>query len=290
VKSRRGPLRAVLLALFVLGCLAVGLGLFYGSRPLPTRVTQDLREGVRYYRRFHTEPRWVVVHIVTVDLTAPGLHFLVTPGDPESELSLQARRTSQFVDEFGLLVAVNGDGYTPWYFNSLLDYYPRPGDPVAPNGLAASQGQVYGIRRGPVLFITSGNTAGFETPAEGIHNAISGDRMLVRGGQPLPNLPDDLPAPRTAVGVTRNRDRLILLVADGRQPLYSLGLTLAELADLLVFYGAGEAMNLDGGGSTTLVVRGPDGRPRVMNSPIDANLPGRERAVGNHLGFYFVDP
>ena len=43
-------------------------------------------------------------------------------------------------------------------------------------------------------------------------------------------------------------------------------------------------MNLDGGGSSTLVVEGPDGEPRVLNSPIDNYIPGRERPVANHLG------
>ena len=50
--------------------------------------------------------------------------------------------------------------------------------------------------------------------------------------------------------------------------------------------GADYAMNLDGGGSSTMVVEGADGKPRVLNSPIDNHIPGRERPVANHLGFY----
>ena len=55
----------------------------------------------------------------------------------------------------------------------------------------------------------------------------------------------------------------------------------------MIDIGAHDAMNLDGGGSSTLVVRGEDGQPRILNSPIDLYIPGRERPVGNHLGIYF---
>ena len=58
--------------------------------------------------------------------------------------------------------------------------------------------------------------------------------------------------PRTALGY--NADKLFLVVADGRQPKYSTGLTLYELASILIELGATEAINLDGGSSSTFVV------------------------------------
>ena len=58
--------------------------------------------------------------------------------------------------------------------------------------------------------------------------------------------------PRTALGY--NADTLFLIVADGRQPKYSTGLTLYELASILIDLGATEAINLDGGSSSTFVV------------------------------------
>jgi hypothetical protein len=102
--------------------------------------------------------------------------------------------------------------------------------------------------------------------------------------------------PRTAVGWTRGGD-VLLVTVDGRQPGYSEGMSLPELADLMLGLGADEAMNLDGGGSTTFA-RGAD----VLNRPSDrlvrrygrsavVHLPGRwdqvvgnvERPVGNIL-------
>ena len=54
----------------------------------------------------------------------------------------------------------------------------------------------------------------------------------------------------------------------------------------MIDQGAFAAMSLDGGGSSTLVIEGQDGKPRILNSPIDNYIPGRERPVGNHLGIY----
>jgi exopolysaccharide biosynthesis protein len=45
-------------------------------------------------------------------------------------------------------------------------------------------------------------------------------------------------------------------------------------------------MSLDGGGSSTMVIEGDDGEPKILNSPIDQYIPGRERPVANHLGIY----
>lgn len=66
--------------------------------------------------------------------------------------------------------------------------------------------------------------------------------------------------PRTALGY--NADKLFLVVADGRQPKYSTGLTLYELASILLGLGATDAINLDGGSSSTFVVDG-----EVINKP-----------------------
>lgn len=88
--------------------------------------------------------------------------------------------------------------------------------------------------------------------------------------------------PRTAVGVARNGTRLMLVVVDGRQQGYSMGMTLRELANLMLGLGAREAINLDGGGSTAFVYADPDsaGALRVGNRPSD---PTGERPVANAL-------
>jgi Exopolysaccharide biosynthesis protein related to N-acetylglucosamine-1-phosphodiester alpha-N-acetylglucosaminidase len=88
--------------------------------------------------------------------------------------------------------------------------------------------------------------------------------------------------PRTAAGIARDGRRLILAVIDGRQKPYSDGMSLRETATLMLALGARDAINLDGGGSSTLVYADPDasGALRIANRPSDK---GGERAVGDAL-------
>ncbi|MCA0374560.1 MAG: phosphodiester glycosidase family protein [Gemmatimonadetes bacterium] len=80
--------------------------------------------------------------------------------------------------------------------------------------------------------------------------------------------------PRSAVGVSRDGRTLWLVAVDGRSAT-SVGMTLVELADALRALGAWDALNFDGGGSTTLVIDGA-----VVNAPTD---PSGEREVANVL-------
>lgn len=80
--------------------------------------------------------------------------------------------------------------------------------------------------------------------------------------------------PRTAVGFSRDSSTLFLVTVDGRSTT-SVGMTLVEFADLCRELGAWQALNFDGGGSTTMVVQG-----KIVNVPSD---PAGERAVGNAL-------
>ncbi len=80
--------------------------------------------------------------------------------------------------------------------------------------------------------------------------------------------------PRTAVGFSRDSSTLLLLTVDGRSE-NSGGMTLVELANVMRELGAWQAMNFDGGGSTTMVIEG-----KVVNHPSDKE---GERAVGNAL-------
>jgi exopolysaccharide biosynthesis protein len=80
--------------------------------------------------------------------------------------------------------------------------------------------------------------------------------------------------PRTAIG-WRADGHLVLVTVDGRQPQKSVGMTIEELAKLMIELGCVEAMNLDGGGSTTMVIRN-----KIANNPSDA---AGERPVSDAL-------
>ena len=106
----------------------------------------------------------------------------------------------------------------------------------------------------------------------------SGGRpLLVENGEPVGtySTPSSCPDlnPHTAVGLSRDRQTLYLVVVDGRSSA-SIGMTCADEAELLADLGAWTALSLDGGGSTTMWVDGD-----IVNDPSD----GSERTVANHL-------
>ena len=113
-----------------------------------------------------------------------------------------------------------------------------------------------------------------------IVDAVGGGPRLVRDGRiSVESGREDFKAdhsqrrhPRTAAGVKPD-GRVVLVTVDGRQAC-SVGMTLDELARLMLDLGCRDAVNLDGGGSTTMWVRG-----EVVNSPCN----GSQRPVGNAL-------
>ena len=287
--SKRTP---IILGILLLMGLCLGAYLLYDrGRPAPIAMKQDLYEGVTYRRVVRYLPRPMIAHVLTIDTKEKGVEFLVTPPDSESETPLKARTTSQFLEEFDLQIAINGGAFSPWWSRSPADYYPHVGDPIAPAGFTASNGEVYWTTSNtegipPALFISRRNVISFNNKPNRVHSAISGDRMLVLKGEIAPELEGGEVEPRTAVGINRNGRYVYLVVVDGRQPFYSEGATFTELAQLLIDQGAHMAMSLDGGGSSTMVIEGDDGKPKILNSPIDHYIPGTERPVGTHLGVY----
>jgi hypothetical protein len=285
----------LILILFLLACCGLAIFVYYAGRPARVEMREEIYPGIIYYRRVHTLPRPMVAHIVTADLSVRDVKAFVTPPDRrgrEAEYPLDARSTSQFANEFGVQVAINGDGFSPWWSNTPWDYYPRVGDPVRPNGFAASDRREYGayIRNGPTLFINERNEASFGAPTRKVDTAISGMSWLVKDREPVPDLQDTQIAPRTAIGLNRGGNRLIMIVVDGRQPFYSQGVTVQEMAELMIHYGGHNAINLDGGGSSTLVIQNPaTGQYEVMNSPINF-IWGRQRPVANHFGVFAPQP
>lgn len=276
-----------LLCLLAAGMAAGGALLWRRAPDLFSAGSGPAYQGISIEREVRSTPRPLVIHIVTVDLNAPGIGVLVTPGDPQDDYPLRAQTTSRYLDEYDLQLAINGDGFIYEGVGGLVDDSPEPGNPADVIGYAASEGEVYSRAMGdqPVLYFTRGSKARFNEPFNNVYNAISGDSMLVERGASVAQTSSDI-HPRTAVALDRPNRRLMLFVIDGRQPGYSEGVTLAELAEIIIEHGGYTAMNMDGGGSTTLVVAGSNGSPNVINSPIHQGIPGRERPVANHLGFF----
>ena len=221
------------------------------------------------------------------------MSFLVTPSGSLEDYDFEGQTVSQFLDANDLQLAINGDFFDPWKDYGIFNYYPHVGDGTNVRGLSASQGDITTIGYAPPryyvsLYISRDNQATFSTPQGEIYNAISGNMYLVRDGEAL-NMRDEpyiqKRHPRTAVGLSQDGNTLYWVVVDGRQPNYSEGATLSELAQILIDAGAYTAINLDGGGSSTLVMD-DNGTPNILNSPIQSRIPARERPIANHLGVY----
>ncbi len=259
------------------------------SATRPTSIKQNLFKGVTFLQKDLTSPRKNRMYVMAIDLTTVGLEFLVTPSKISGGI-LCTRTTSKFLGEFNLNAAINGDGFG---YLSASTYIPATtcpsgGDPVKVNGYAASRKNIYSPINTiqPTVYLSAKNQVTINEKPNSIFNAISGDRLVVQKGVTVKNLAALAPAPRTAIGINKAGRWLIWMVIDGRQAGYSEGVTLNELAGLLISYGVYNGANMDGGGSSAMVIKNIDGSASVLNSPIDQSIPGKERAVANHLGLY----
>ena len=129
-----------------------------------------------------------------------------------------------------------------------------------------------------------------------LYNALSGRSIIVANGKNVASAEPSI-HPRTAIGIKAD-GKLLLFTVDGREAKRSLGLKVSEVADFLIRFGARDAINLDGGGSTTFVMDDPttpENDPKVMNLPCDAfskanegKEHGKERPVGNGLSLIHI--
>jgi len=203
----------------------------------------------------------VVVARVAASRASPGVH-----DSAESARAVVAVGTVAAIDTFTAGVAVPADG--------IVLVLGREAPAEQRRRLAAIQPGTPGrwaVRLEPFL------------PRE----AVGGFPVLLRDSVPALDLDSAGGAafgpvrhPRTAVGIAASGRRLLLVTVDGRQHPYSDGMTLRELAEFFLELGVPTAINLDGGGSTTLVVRGPSGALRIANRPSDRE---GERPVANAL-------
>ncbi len=257
-------------------------------RPSPSPKTLQLAEGVLYSRKVETDPVPNVIHVVEVDLAISGMRFVVTPRDESSRWDTLARTTSEWVEETGVLVGVNGSPFEPFHAKHALDYYPKSGDPVDVQGFSASGGNVYseGHPDLPVLYWVGDRPGlGFSVPGD-VEWALSGKQILMTEGRidivPVKSTDDEL-HPRTMVAYSKSGTNWWLVVVDGRQDDYSEGMSVGQLAELAESLGAWNAIGLDGGGSSTMAAR-VNGKVKVLNAPFHTRIPVRERPVANHLG------
>lgn len=282
-----------IIAMFATGCAAPRSGPVASQTPIRVRcVERSLSDG--------TEAR---ATIATIDLDHPRLRVEVSgplvDAPPGVEATLETTPAWALVRD--LDVAVNAN------FFAMV----RPREPYVPGGqadvlgLCVSDGRLvspprtFGGQGDPALLLHGDGRASIRRvdapPDSGVRHAVAGiggsssdpDRgsLLIEGGvdrsatarvEPL------VRHPRTAAGVTQDGRRLVLVVVDGRRPGWSVGMTLPELAAFMLELGVHDAVNLDGGGSSTIVWReSPEGPWRTNRAPEARGF----RPVSTSLGF-----
>jgi hypothetical protein len=263
-------------------------------------VTTHPYVGVRLVARRDSSPRPLKMNIVDIDLTAPGLRFKLTPHRGPKDTMKEG--TLEFLTEQRAQLAINAHFFEPWP-------PPSPDDGSADLvGIAASEGNVYSPFESnpPKSYAINSNSPGLNlgpdnrativhrnlsdpsgrTVAEAVTlwNTVSGNEQIISNGVVVAAKTswNNTADPRTVIGLTTN-NHLILFTVDGRQAGVSEGLTVFEAANLVKSdYGVTEALDLDGGGSTTLAMDLPTSH--MVNTP-SANPP---RSVGSSLGVFAV--
>ena len=167
------------------------------------------------------------------------------------------RTLDQFMNKTGAVAGINAGGFsyydaTGYFFTGavIID-----GEIIADNGDTGWGGGIIGFTNNNKLVLTKASAT--EALSMGIRDAVSFGPFLIVNGVPSQfrgNGGYGI-APRTAIG--QRKDGIVLmLVIDGRRPGHSLGVDMVELTNIMLRYGAYNASNLDGGGSSTFYANG----------------------------------
>lgn len=239
-------------------------------------------------------PRLQVVHAFRVDLEDPDIRLFPTPPLPDpipGSAEVGGLTTSGFLSTHHLQVALSANFFSPGA------YYLPAGTPMDVRGLLITEGVVVSTQDGSnnsaaMLFDEENQATVVHqnwpvVSLDGIHTAVSGNRPLLAAGQNLETNPgsSDLD-PRTAFGLSEDGRYLYLVGIDGRQPGYSNGANYYETAEWLLLLGAHDGVDLDGGGSTLLVMEDSTGEPVRLSKSSAVADSGRERTLGAHFGVY----
>jgi len=257
---------ATALSALLAGCCAVDAG--------------QQTTGIVYSHIERTEPRPLQIHVLKIDLADDSLALSVDVApDPDNDGPAETTLLPPLVhaERGGFIAAVNGNAWKmlpEMPIPDALRYVPDAHCDIL--GWVVTDGtQRSAPQQGFWSFWVDnegtphiGNIA---TAAEA-QWAIAGFGGLLRDGEILPG-PSDVRHPRTALGLDRGRRTLVLAVVDGRQPGYSEGMSERELAELMLELGCSDALNLDGGGSSVMVIRQAEGEHSIVNRPSDKRGP-----------------
>ena len=259
----------------------------------PVKITMQhwkpIFEGIEEARGTVEGKYHSVMYVMRVDLHAHGISVVGTP-HAGSKATI-SETVSKFAREQHVQVAINGSFFFPCCASvseakGVAGLMITDGQVIAP---PSSKAAARGVDT--ALLITRKNKAHIErvTPdtdidTDDFYTAITGVGLVADGEvvNSLPMFPANGANPRTAVGLSSNNRFLYLVAIDGRRTGYSMGTTLKETAEVMLALGARNAVNFDGGGSTTMVMQNAAGKIVEVNRPSGK----QERYDANALGIH----
>jgi hypothetical protein len=277
MKADRGASIVLGAIVFFAGCAGRG-----PQSPAPLEGAGD--RALAYRTETRTMPRPLRIHVLEVDLAAGGVEVVAAVADdPDGSGPAEAclEEPKALAERKGLAAAVNANA-----FAGLRDAAGKrdsiwfEGKPVEILGSAVEDGKERSAPQDGYAGIRIDGTGSIRRsgPADGgpFRQAVAGFGPILEDGVNVGRA--DALHPRTAAGwdgVQADpsggrpvRRRLWLAVVDGRRKGFSEGMTTRELGDLMMSLGCRHAVNLDGGGSSVLLLEPPGGGAlRVMNSP-----------------------
>jgi hypothetical protein len=222
-------------------------------------------------------PRPLKIHFLKASLNARELEVIALYGDdPDGAgpAESQLTRPEDLFMKFQALAAVNANAFAGLSEDRKAVPKWIEGLPVDIHGMVVSQGKT-------ISPVESSRTPFWldSQPKPHIGDPGAGNRVteavsdwyspLLVNSRIVPNSEDRVLHPRTAVGFDDNGAWLLMVVVDGRQPGFSEGATLYELAEILRSQGCSQSINLDGGGSSIMLIHEPGKDVRTLNSPSD---------------------
>jgi len=220
-------------------------------------------------------PRILRIHYLKVALNAHRLEVFALPGeDPDGPgpAESQLTRPIDLFKKFHALAAINANAFAGLPNDQAAgpDWY--EGRPVDIHGMVVSGRKVISpIENNRTSFWLDtlqkphiGTPPSMDLVAEAVSDWLS---PLLIDSRIIPDPSDHALHPRTALGFDDTATWLLLVVVDGRQPGFSEGVWLYELARILQLQGCSQSINLDGGGSSIMLIQESGKEVRTVNSP-----------------------
>lgn len=248
-------------------------------RELKTNVTYQRYPGVEETNITYTSNRGVPIALFFLKVNLKNPNITIEAGTPYDKPNW-ARQTIR--DMIPYKNAANSQRQVIAASNG--DYYSWTGEP---DGVVIKNGQVikgspegkffFSIRQDGTALV--GDKRIYDAVSSSLTQAIGGRFYLNHYGEVMTeHLKDTSIEPRTTVGVL-SPDHVVFMWVDGRRTGHSAGLSLTDMAYIYKAIGATDALNMDGGGSTTFLMRAKDGTYETRNRPSDNS----ERANANSL-------